>query len=381
MTQEMREIFTRDFVHNFFAMFTFTFVFTSLIPTLPIYLSRLGSNEVEIGVLIGSFALSSLTLRPFIGKALLKIPEKYFMMAGAFLFFLASVGYLFTPPFWPFLIVRVLQGIGFSFFQTASFTLVANISSAGRRGQSLSYFTLAMSFSSAVGPAIGMFVINHFNFTFLFLVCCGLSLGSLLISNQLGKRPVASSQHPSIKNGSFLSRKAIPPSALSFSPLFVWGAVGAFFPLYAISQGVANPGYFFTALAIMVIFGRALGGRFLDLYHWDKIILPCLFSSIISMIILAFSGNLPMFLLVAIVWGSGNAFLIPVLATYALDRADSPGTAMGTFTAFSDLGVCLGPVIMGIVLHHTGYPIMFLCLAFIGVLNLVYFYYFVRKKG
>jgi predicted MFS family arabinose efflux permease len=237
-----------------------------------------------------------------------------------------------------------------------------------------------MSLSSAMGPAIGMFIINYFNFTFLFLLCSGLSLCSLLISNKLGKRPVASSQDPSFKGSSFLSRKAIPPSVLSFSPLFVWGAVGAFFPLYAISQGVANPGYFFTALAIMVILGRALGGRFLDLYHWDKIILPCLFSSIISMIILAFSGSLPMFLLVAIVWGSGNAFLIPVLATYALDRADSPGTAMGTFTAFSDLGVCLGPVIMGIVLHHTGYPIMFLCLAFTGVLNLVYFYYFVRKK-
>jgi MFS family permease len=378
MTQEMREIFTRDFIHNFFAMFAFTFVFTSLIPTLPIYLSKLGSNEVGIGVLIGSFALSSLVLRPFIGKALLRIPEKHFMMAGAFLFALTSMGYLFAPPFWPFLIVRVLQGIGFSFFQTASFTLVAKISSVGRRGQSLSYFTLAMSFSSAVGPAMGMFVINHFDFTCLFLACSGLSLCSLLISNQLGKKAV---EHPPTQGSSFLSRKAIPPSVLSFSPLFVWGAVGAFFPLYAISRGVANPGYFFTALAIMVILGRALGGRFLDLYHWDKVILPCLFSSIISMVILAYSGSLPMFLLVAIIWGSGNAFLVPVLATYALDRADSPGTAMGTFTAFSDLGVCLGPVIMGIVLHETSYPIMFLCLAFIGVLNLVYFYYFVRKKA
>src|SRR5512139_3838103 len=123
-TQTIRNIFTREFILCFFAQFTFTFVIFSLIPTLPIYLSRLGSNEVEIGVLIGSFAVSSLVLRPFVGRALLTVPEKNFMMAGAFLSALTSVAYVLTPLFWPLLIVRVFQGIAFAFFQTASFTLV-----------------------------------------------------------------------------------------------------------------------------------------------------------------------------------------------------------------------------------------------------------------
>ena len=75
-TQAIRKILIRDFILCFFAQFTFTFVIFSLIPTLPIYLSRLGSKEVEIGVLIGSSAVASLVLRPFVGRALLKIPEK-----------------------------------------------------------------------------------------------------------------------------------------------------------------------------------------------------------------------------------------------------------------------------------------------------------------
>jgi hypothetical protein len=53
---------------------------------------------------------------------------------------------------------------------------------------------------------------------------------------------------------------------------------------------------------------------------------------------------------------------------------------MGTFTAISDLGLTLGPVIMGITLHSTSYPIMFLGLAFIGIIDLNYFYFFVRQK-
>src|SRR4030042_1887005 len=115
-TQPLRKILNRSFVIAFFAQFAMISVFYLLIPTLPIYLSRLGSNEVEIGFLIGVFTLSSVALRPFVGRALLKIPEKTFMIAGTLLFAFTSVAYLFAPPFWPFLIVRLFQGIGFAFF-------------------------------------------------------------------------------------------------------------------------------------------------------------------------------------------------------------------------------------------------------------------------
>jgi MFS family permease len=379
-TQTIRKILTRDFILCFFAQFTFTFVIFSLIPTLPIYLSRLGSKEVEIGVLIGSSAVSSLVIRPFVGRALLKIPEKYFMIVGALFFASSSVAYIFAPPFWPFLIVRVLQGIGFAFFTTASFTLIANISSEAHMGQSLSYFILAFTISSALAPPIGMFLINHFSFTFLFLVCLGLSLCSLFIAHKLERRQVVPLQDSSIEDGFFLSRKVLQPSIIGFSPFFIWGSLTTFFPLYAISHGVTNPGLFFSTVAITLILSRVFGGKILDLYSRERIIMLCITPYMIAMVILAFSKTLPMFILVAVIYGIGPAFLIPALMAYALDRGGSPGPAMGTFHAIADLGMSLGPVIMGIVIHSTSYPIMFLCLALTGIINLNYFYFFVRKK-
>jgi MFS family permease len=132
----------------------------------------------------------------------------------------------------------------------------------------------------------------------------------------------------------------------------------------------------------MLILGRALGGKILDLYSRERIILPCLTTYIISMVILAFSKTLPMFILVGVIWGIGHSFLVPSLMVYVLDRGGfSRGTAMGTFLAITDLGMSLGPVIMGIIIHSTSYPIMFLCLALTGIINLNYFYFFVRKKG
>jgi hypothetical protein len=54
--------------------------------------------------------------------------------------------------------------------------------------------------------------------------------------------------------------------------------------------------------------------------------------------------------------GLRAAFAIPALTAYTLDRGGSSrGPAMGTFTAFSDLGVSLGLVITGIIIRLTSY--------------------------
>jgi MFS family permease len=376
-----QKIFSRNFVLTFVAQFTFSSVCYILIPTLPIYLSRLGSTEVEIGVLIGAFSVSSVVLRPFIGRVLLRIPERNFMIAGTVFFVLTSIAYLSVSHFWSFLIVRVLQGIGWAFFYTASVTLIANISPEAHRGQSLGYFFLALNIAFALAPYFGMLLINRLNFTVLFLVCTGLSLCSLSTSIKLEKKQRVPLQNQSIQDQPFMSREALAPCIMAFLMCTIWGTVTTFYPLYALSHGVSNPGVFFAVFAIMLILGRVLGGRIFDLYSREKVILPCLNTYIISMIILAFSKTLPMFILVAVIWGISHAFLFPILAAYALDFAGpSRGPAMGTFTAAVDLGVGLGAVIMGIILRLTSYPTMFLCLALIGLIDLNYFLFFVRKK-
>ncbi len=381
MIQTLRKIFTREFILGFFSQFALISVFYILIPTLPIYLLRSGSGEVEIGLLVGVFFVSSLTLRPFVGKALLRIPEKDFMVAGAIIFVVTSFAYLVAPPFWPLFLLRILQGIGLAFFHTASFTLIANMSPEAHLGQSLSYFFLAPNISLALLPSLGMFLINRFSFTFLFLTCLGLSLCGLLITAALKRRPVVPREGPSPKKATFLNRRAVPPSVVNLLNFIMWGALTAFFPLYALNHGVTNSGFFFTVIAIMFFLGRAFGGRILDLYSRDRVIPFLLVLSLISMVLLAFSKNLPMFILVAAIWGIGNALLTPAILAYVLDRAgSSKGPAIGMYMLLSDLGLGLGPVIMGIIIRLSSYPTMFLCLAFTGMISLVYFLFFVRKR-
>ena len=66
---------------------------------------------------------------------------------------------------------------------------------------------------------------------------------------------------------------------------------------------------------------------------------------------------------------------------YALEYSgSSDGAAIGTYRAIYDLGIGLGPVVMGLIIPLTGYRVMFLCLALICLINLCYFQFYVRKR-
>jgi len=376
-----QKILTRDFVLSFLAQFAFSFVSFILVPTIPVYLSKFEAKAGEIGLLVGILSVSSLIPRPFVGRALLRIPERKFMIAGAILYTLSSIAYLFAPPFWPFLIVRILQGVGLAFFSTASVALIANITSENRRGQIISYYFLSFNFAFVLAPYFGMVLINQFSFIVLFLVCTALSLCTLIITLKLRKAHGVPVENEPMQNHPFLNRDVLPSAIMALLLNVIWGSLGAFFPLYALRHGVSNPGIYFAFVAITLILGRSLGGRILDMYAREKVIIPCFIAIIISMVVLTFSTTLQMFILVAIIFGTGWAFLYPSLVVYAVESSGSArGPAMGTFTALADLGAGIGPMIMGLILEWTNYPMMFIFLAVIGVINFLYFGYTIRRK-
>jgi MFS family permease len=147
-------------------------------------------------------------------------------------------------------------------------------------------------------------------------------------------------------------------------------------------RGVNNPAPFFSAIAVMTIACRILGGRILDTCDREKIVMLFMATSVVVRVGLAFAKTLFAFVAVGALWGIGAAFLFPALMALAMKHAgSSSGTAVGTFRALGDSGLALGPMIMGIIIPLTSYPTMFLCLGLGALINLGYFYFFVRKGG
>jgi MFS family permease len=377
----IRDIFTRDFILAFAALFAFILANYILAPTLPIYLERLGVRETGIGVLVGAFGASSLILRLLVGQALLTYTERQIMMAGAVLFAVTFFGFLVLPVFWPLFVVRLLQGVAFACLDTAVLAFVVRIVPPTLTAQGISYCLLAVNFSLASAPMLGMFVINRFSFSLLFMLGAALSLCALFFSSLVKGPAIAQPKVPTSRTGFAVNVKAIPPAIGSFLQNFIWGSLLAFVPLYAIKRGVSNPAPFFTAMAVTTIAGRLLGGRIFDMYDREKIVMTFMGTSALTCIALAFAKTLPVFIALGALWGFGAVFVFPILMALSMDRAGSSGgTAVGTFRALGDTGLTLGPVMMGIIIPLTSYPAMFLCLGLVSMINLSYFHFAVRVR-
>jgi predicted MFS family arabinose efflux permease len=379
----LRHIFTRDFVLGFFALFTFAAAAHSLTPTLPLYLAKLGSNEREIGMLIGVYGVASLVSRVFIGGALVKFSERNIMTAGALLAALSYLSYVVFRPFWPFLIMRFFQGVAFACLDTAVLTVVINVTPQRYRGQAIGYLLLVSPLSMAISASLGVWLSNRYGFAVLFLACVGVALCSALVSRMIkGREADPTPKTTPGHNACLLDFNIIVPAMVTFFTCFSLTGLFAFIPLYAVQCGITNPGIFFSVVAVMLFVARILGGRILDACNKEKLIPASIFLLMSALVILSFSRTLPMFLLVAVIWGVGHAFVNPAAMAYALDYAKaSGGTALGTYQMFMDLGTALGPVITGIIVPFTGYETMFLYLALVCLGNIAYFQFYVRKKG
>jgi MFS family permease len=379
----IQTILVRDYVLSFLAFFSFLAASHALTPTIPIYLAQLSTIEREIGILVGIFGVASLLSRFLAGALLRKYSERRIMLWGAVLFILSYLTLILFRPFWPFFVARLFQGLAFACLDTATIAYVIRIISPVNRPRAISYLLLASPLSSAIVASLSVFVMNEYSFTVLLFGCTGLSVCSLLFSWKLkAEKPVKEVKALTSRGNRFFEKRILAPAIVSFLFSFSWGGLSAFFPLYAIKCGVANPGHFFSAMAIVLILARLTGGRILDTYSKEKIIPIVIFTSMCALLILSFSRTLPMFIFVGMLWGVGGGFLPPVCMAYALEYAGtSDGTAVGTYQAFMDFGFGIGPTIMGIIVPFTGYPAMFLCLSLICVANLCYFQLYLKKKG
>ena len=313
----------------------------------------------------------------------MKYPERQVMIYGATLSALSFLALIVFRPFWPLFIVRLLQGVALASVDTAVIAYAIRITPVAFRARSISYFFVAPSLAMAISASSSVFVVNAYGFTVLLLACTGLSLCVLFLSWKLKvqetTRPVVIS---AVKNPALFERKIVAPAMVTFLISFAWGGISAFFPLYSIECGVSNPGLFFSASAVMVVVGRLLGGSIFENYRKETIIPGFTVVTTIAVVTLAFSRTLPMFILVGLLWGLASAFVYPAAMAYALEYAgSSDGTTVATYQAFFDMGLALGPVIMGIMVPFTGYRVMFLCLALTCLINLGYFQFYLRKRS
>lgn len=376
-TDSEGRLFTADFV---LICLVSVMVFTSfylLLPTLPMYITqRIGGQESDVGLMMGSFSFSSVLLYPFVGRELDRRGRRTILVLGLLGFALSVLLYIAATILPSLLVLRLFHGAAWAAVVSTLSTLVSDIAPVQRRGEAIGYFGISTNLAMAIGPAIAIAVIQAHDFTILFSISAVLAVlalaAGLAIRETLARpaeRPAGSISRPG------RSQVDIFPAAVMFSVTISYGAVMFFLPVYALNQGVENPGIFFTVFAITLIITRTFAGRLSDKLGRRAIVIPGIILVIGSAAVLGIAATLPAILIAAVLYGSGFGALHPALMALAVDRvdADNRGAAMGYFAAAFDLGIGVGGVTMGIVAQFAGLSNMYLTAGAIALIGLIAF--------
>ena len=98
-----------------------------------------------------------------------KIQQKIILMIGTAICLLAMGSYLFASTVFLLLAVRILHGAGFGITTTTYGTVVSDLIPQARRGEGMGYFGLSGTIAMALGPLIGLWLMQTYNFTILFM--------------------------------------------------------------------------------------------------------------------------------------------------------------------------------------------------------------------
>ena len=147
------------------------------------------------------------------------------------------------------------------------------------------------------------------------------------------------------------------------------------FPIYAVQQGLNNPGLFLLVVAVATFPSRLLTGRASDRYGFPVVFLPSLAVIATSILLIPITHSAAGLLVLGAGLGLGLGAVIPSLTAYAASRVSNEkrGAAVNTFTLGGDLAMSAGALSLGFIAGQLGVTAAFLVAGLSPVMALVFF--------
>jgi MFS family permease len=341
---------------------------------LPLHLRQLGTTDGQMGLVMGCFSATAIVVQPLVGVWVDRGGRRAFLVSGALLTGAVALLFAVRPDaLGLFPLLRALQGVAFSVYAIANFTVAIDLVPAERRSQALGIFGISGLVSGAIGPALGELVVQGAGFRGLFLVAAVLPFLAAGISARLRlpplpPRPAAGEGLPGLLRGIAAAPRLPMTLAAAFG--LGQGVMFTFFPTYALDLGVRWVGLFAVAYSGAALIVRATAGGLADRLGRRAVIIPAMVLQASATMVLAGLGLLvrgaglpaaPFLALAGLVSGAAHGFLYPALTALVVDVTppERRGRVVGVFMAFILAGQAGGAAGFGHLAHAIGYGAMF----------------------
>ena len=366
-------IFTRDFVLVCLATFLSHSAQSLVLTAIPLLLKQMGFAAGFIGGFVGAFAMCALIARFPVGGAVDRFGSRAFGAGGAGLLGVGCVLYILVPlvpvrmPFAaavPLLLplAGITHAVGFSTYGTSASSFVAYTAPLARRGEAVSYYGILTNVATSIAAGVSLPIVAAWGFPALFETAAVMATLAAILSSSLCDTPRSEDSSRFTVVHFRIETKVLAPALVSTTLAAGNGMALAFVSLLGLERGIANPGIYFTAVALTSIVFRIVAGRLADTYGRFASIIPGMLMASTGLVIVARTSSTEMLVLAGIVYGIGSASAIPALQALVIDLAGPAqrGSAMATYWAMVDLGVSVGSIAAGQIAPVVGYGGVFI---------------------
>lgn len=397
------KLWTPGFINVCLSNFIMACTFNLLMPSIPLYVTeKLDIPQSKTGILLASYAVALMFVRPFSGYLVDLYSRKKMLMAGFIGYVLVFIGYFnFTAvgvsdflhrifhAEWSFyaitiglfIFVRFLHGITWGISTVSSSTLAIDLVPSERRAEGIGYYGVFMNIAMAIGPFIAIHI--YYAYGFQVLLLCAMAMGIIgILSVSMIKAP----ERPKVEHGKisldrFFLLPAWPIFLNQLLPSFAWGTIGPFVAQYGKSHHIDNPGIFFLFWAGGLMLSRTFSGRQVDKGHIHIVTASSMFIAAIAFFLFSTIQSVLFFCLCGLALGIGFGMMFPALQTLYINMANNNqrGTANSTYLLGFDLGLAMGMLIGGYITGYLSFSTLYLIDAIICLLS-VFIYLGISAK-
>lgn len=365
-------------------------IYYMLLVTIGSYVvEQFDSSNSMSGLVAGIMVIGCLFGRFVAGYLIEIVGCKKVLYIGTISFIITMSLYLIAINLPLLIFIRFISGIAVGIIGTVTGTIVVYIIPRHRRGEGISYFSLSTILAAAIGPFCGILLIQHIHFTTLFYLAILGTILCLLISMLLKSNQIDFNKHqqPQQKNWFKLSNY-IEPKAVNISIVAMivgsgYAAIQAYLSFYAKEIDlIPAASFFFMVYSLSILVSRPFTGKLLDTKGENIIVYPTLVILAIGFVLLSQANSTLTLLLSGVLIGLGFGNFQSTSQAIAVKVSPLPkiGQATSTFFILFDLGIGLGPYLLGILIPYIGFRGVYFCAGIISIICIVIYYFLHGQK-
>ncbi|TMK17771.1 MAG: MFS transporter, partial [Actinobacteria bacterium] len=211
-----------------------------LLPTLPRFIEGpLHGTDLAVGISVGAFSLAAVVLRPIAGRAGDRRGRRPLIVVGSAIVAASVVGYNVVHSIPVLIVFRLVAGVGEALFFTGAASAVTDLAPEERRGEAVSFFSLALYGGMSIGPFIGETTLGKAeHFHVVWWISAGFGVAATLLALMVrDTRPSGGIESSGVR---LIHPAALLPGTVLACTVWGFAAFGTFVSLYALRLGMSG---------------------------------------------------------------------------------------------------------------------------------------------